>query len=87
MGEGGQLGVLSRAPRSLPRSVLNPLTPRNRYHNEIVEHEKGIWGIGTKPHFAIGQRAILIQTPAGNVLWDCISFLDEATRKTVAKLG
>lgn len=29
--------------------------------------------------FAIGNRAELIRTPGGNVLWDLIPFLDQAT--------
>lgn len=28
------------------------------------------------PSFAIGQRAFLVSTPAGNILWDCIPFVD-----------
>lgn len=32
----------------------------------------------------IGQRACLIQTPHGNVLWDLVAFLDE---KTVEEVG
>ncbi|MEW6130258.1 MAG: MBL fold metallo-hydrolase [Acidobacteriota bacterium] len=31
------------------------------------------------PHFAIGQRALLIVAPGGNILWDCIPLLDEPT--------
>jgi hypothetical protein len=39
-------------------------------------------GIGSKPNFGIGQRALLVETPQGNMLWDCVSFLDqEATRR------
>lgn len=33
----------------------------------------------TTPHFAIGQRAILIQTDYGNVLWDLVGLIDEET--------
>ncbi|KAI9870495.1 MAG: hypothetical protein M1830_004153, partial [Pleopsidium flavum] len=33
---------------------------------------------------AKGQRAILIQTSAGNVLWDLIAYLDDATIQWVA---
>lgn len=44
-------------------------------------------GIGTEPHFAIGQRALLVRTAEGNVLWDCISLIDEATREIVTALG
>ena len=36
---------------------------------------------------AIGQRALLVQTEQGNVLWDCISLLDDDTVETVQKLG
>lgn len=41
----------------------------------------------TEPKFAIGQRAILIQTPAGNVLWDCITVLDSDTIDWINSLG
>jgi len=35
--------------------------------------------ITTTPKLAIGQRAILVKTPAGNILWDCLTLLDEDT--------
>lgn len=31
------------------------------------------------PHFAIGQRAFLVLSEHGNILWDCIPVLDEST--------
>jgi glyoxylase-like metal-dependent hydrolase (beta-lactamase superfamily II) len=55
--------------------------------NTIEPEEDGLIGIGTTPRFAIGQRALLIQSSGGNLLWDCISLLDEATIKAVRKLG
>lgn len=55
--------------------------------NRIDEVEPSLWGIGTEPRFAIGQRALLVQTPAGNVLWDCISLLDDETVDRVRQLG
>lgn len=60
---------------------------RKDYHNVIKPLEPGLTGIGTHPIFAIGQRALLIQTEAGNVLWDCISLIDEATIAVVQVLG
>jgi hypothetical protein len=51
------------------------------------EHEPGLLGIGTQPTFAIGQRALLVRTPHGNVLWDCISLLDAATETLIKSLG
>jgi glyoxylase-like metal-dependent hydrolase (beta-lactamase superfamily II) len=47
----------------------------------------GLMGIGTFPAFATGQRALLLRRPEGNILWDCISFLDEATVTLVTALG
>jgi glyoxylase-like metal-dependent hydrolase (beta-lactamase superfamily II) len=44
-------------------------------------------GVGTFPGFAIGQRALVLRTPSGNILWDCISFLDDATITIVKGLG
>jgi hypothetical protein len=52
-----------------------------------VDGEPGLWSIFTRPRFAIGQRALLVQTAAGNFLWDSISYLDEETVSTVRDLG
>jgi len=57
------------------------------HHNRIEEVDPDLTGIGTVPGFAIGQRALLVQTPKGNVLWDCISLLDDATLEAVQALG
>ncbi len=57
------------------------------YHTIIQQEESHLTGIGTTPSFAIGQRALLIQTDQGNVLWDCISFLDDQTVQAVQDLG
>ncbi|KAK3694929.1 beta-lactamase-like protein [Podospora appendiculata] len=43
--------------------------------------------ITTTPKFAIGQRAILVPTPAGNVLWDCLTLLDDETIAQITELG
>src|SRR5919106_1306041 len=60
---------------------------RRHRRNEIREEEPGLVGIGTKPHFAIGQRALLVRSSAGNVLWDCTSLIDDATVSAVRELG
>jgi glyoxylase-like metal-dependent hydrolase (beta-lactamase superfamily II) len=57
------------------------------HRNSFHQYEPGVTGIGTEPSFAIGQRAILVQTPNGNVLWDCIAFLDDATVSLIKSLG
>ena len=57
------------------------------HQNEVREIEPGLVGIGTTPRFAIGQRAMLIQTSEGNVMWDCITLLDSSTRERIHELG
>jgi glyoxylase-like metal-dependent hydrolase (beta-lactamase superfamily II) len=46
-------------------------------HEPDVREDHGILGIGATPDFAIGQRALLVESAAGNVLWDCIPYLDD----------
>ena len=53
--------------------------------NKTRDYEKGITGIGAG--FAIGQRALLVQTPGGNLLWDCVATLDAATVTMIKGLG
>lgn len=77
------------------RQYVNPLGQswttlaalRRTHFNAFRQHEPGLTGIGTTPSFAIGQRALLLRTEHGNVLWDCISFLDNATVEIVNALG
>jgi hypothetical protein len=58
-----------------------------KHSNTFAEVAPGVTGIRTEPVFAIGQQAYLIQTEAGNLLWDCISLLDDATIAAVEQRG
>ena len=59
-----------------------------RDHAVVVrEEEPGLFGVGVEPSFGIGQRALLVRTPHGNVLWDCVSLLDDAARERITELG
>ena len=58
-----------------------------RYRNVLEELEPDLLSIGTEPEFAIGQHALLVKTPIGNVLWDCISYIDDQTVLAVNGLG
>ncbi len=60
---------------------------RDGRRNVIREAEPGLTGIGTEPKFAIGQRALLVRANGGNVLWDCVSLLDDETVDAVRALG
>jgi hypothetical protein len=56
-------------------------------HNVFRTEEPNMTGIGTHPDFAIAQRALLIQSSGGNILWDCISLIDEPTITLVKAMG
>lgn len=53
-------------------------------HKAEIRDDHGILGLGCKPSFAIGQRALLVKSGAGNVLWDCVPYLDD---EIVARIG
>ncbi len=64
------------------------LAQLQRSHRNVLRRQgERITGIGSEPKFAIGQRALLVQTGEGNLLWDCISLIDEATVEGVRALG
>ncbi|HWK29800.1 MAG TPA: hypothetical protein VNS09_24750 [Solirubrobacter sp.] len=56
-------------------------------HVNALRDEGALLGIGTEPKFAIGQRALLVPTAASNVLWDCVSLLDDATAAAIEARG
>lgn len=60
---------------------------RSTHRNVIKREEPGLYSINTEPSFGIGQRAFLIQTNAGNILWDCVALVDDATIKAIDQLG
>ncbi|KAA8899956.1 beta-lactamase-like protein [Sphaerosporella brunnea] len=74
---------------------LNDLRSNGKY--QPIEHKNeitlldpknpNIYTIVTTPKFAIGQRCFFIKTPGGNVLWDLITFLDEATERWIREQG
>jgi hypothetical protein len=57
-------------------------------HRNVFTDEDGIMGIGIEPSFAIGQRALLVPSDGGCVLWDCVALVtDEAVRRIKAAGG
>lgn len=56
-------------------------------HDADVRDDHGVLGIGCTPSFAIGQRALLVKSNVGNVLWDCIPYLDEKLFQRLADEG
>ena len=60
---------------------------QQHHKNEFIELEPGLIGVASEPRFAIGQRGILVQSPDGNILWDCITLIDDKTIAEVNELG
>jgi glyoxylase-like metal-dependent hydrolase (beta-lactamase superfamily II) len=60
---------------------------RGSHRNSFREYELNLIGVGTEPEFAIGQRALILQTPHGNFLWDCLTLIDDATVEFIADRG
>ncbi|PYI30726.1 putative metallo-beta-lactamase domain protein [Aspergillus indologenus CBS 114.80] len=68
------------------RNEFHPLLPTDIPDADL--NTASLIAIHTVPKLAIGQRAFLCRTPRhGNILWDCIPFLDDATVATIAALG
>jgi hypothetical protein len=57
------------------------------HRGDIREVEPGLIGIGVDPPVAIGQRALLVLTAGGNLLWDPPGFIDEGMIRAVGDAG
>ncbi len=60
---------------------------RTTHRNRILRIDDGIVSIQTEPQFSVGHHCLLVQGEAGNLLWDCISLIDDATIEAVRALG
>jgi glyoxylase-like metal-dependent hydrolase (beta-lactamase superfamily II) len=97
---GTQYPVEDAPPASCPiceddRQYINPAGQqwttlerlRGAHSNTLTDIAPGITTIATSPAVGIGQRAYLLQTPAGNVLWDCLAYLDQSTIAAIQARG
>jgi len=57
------------------------------HSNKWQQLDRDLFSLSTVPDFAIDQRALLLRTPEGNILWDCIATLDDATKTLIKALG
>ncbi|WP_249219460.1 MBL fold metallo-hydrolase [Chitinophaga sp. HK235] len=97
---GVQYDAAETAPAHCPicedeRQYVNPagqswttLEQIQKGHKNVIELvAPGIYAIYSTPGFAISQRAHLVVTPHGNILWDCITNLDDSTIDIIRRLG
>jgi hypothetical protein len=60
---------------------------RRDHRNEIAIQEPGLASIETQPAFAVGERVFLLEDAGGNILWDCISLIDDSTIAWIKQRG
>lgn len=58
-----------------------------RDHRLEIALDHGALGFEIQPRFGIGQRALLVESEAGNVLWDCVSLVTDAAVNAIAERG
>jgi Metallo-beta-lactamase superfamily len=57
------------------------------HRSDVRSLEPGLLGVGATPDVAIGQRAVVVQTGAGNVMWDTPGFIDDEAISAVRDIG
>lgn len=60
---------------------------RTTHRIEVVLQERSLTSFSIAPNFGLGQRAFLLQTAEGNVLWDCLSMFDDGTVEHIRRRG
>lgn len=60
---------------------------RATHRNRIEPISDELISITTEPKFAIGQRALLLVSEGGNVLFDCVSLINPSSAAYLAALG
>ena len=56
-------------------------------HANRIAAEGELTAIGTEPRFAIGQRALLVPWGERQLMWDCVTLLDDDTAAEVERRG
>lgn len=59
----------------------------DNYSVIIKKLNDNLYELKMAPSFAIGQRALLVITPTGNILWDCIALINEPTIEFIKSKG
>ena len=60
---------------------------QSSHRNRLDVEGPELISLVTEPKFAIGQRALHVRTPSGNVLWDCITLVDDRSVAAIQALG
>lgn len=60
---------------------------RSQHHTVVKQLKSYLYEIQITPTFGIGQRAFLVVSPTGNILWDCIPLMDRGIIDFIDKKG
>lgn len=74
-------------PKGQQWTTLDEMINNESYTNNISKEENDLYKIKTEPKFGIGQTSYLIQDNGFNLLWDCISLIDDKTVSRIDELG
>jgi len=69
------------------QSWTKPEELSDKYSIKLNRLQERLYEMEINPMFAIGQRALLVLSEKGNVLWDCIPLLDELTIEFIKSKG
>jgi len=85
-----QEGVLEDDADAAPQvgdPQLAHVDAADRHAAALRELEPDLFQLTTTPQVAIGQRALIVRTPAGAVMWDCVTAVDDASVRALRDLG
>ena len=68
-------------------TTLETMIKVGTYKNTFHVEEERLYSIITNPSFGIGQTAYLIKDKGFNLLWDCITYIDQPTMSQINDLG
>lgn len=74
-------------PRGGQQWTSTDVQARDGMRIDVVEIEPGMWALTSEPAAGIGQRALLVQTPEGNLLWDPLATITDDAIDEVRELG
>lgn len=70
---------------------FDPLFPSidavERTGHQQTNGKTSLYSLTVAPKFAISNRAILVRSRSGNILWDCIPLLNESTITSIKSMG
>lgn len=73
-------------PRGQLWTTLDELDNGER-HVRLREREPDLYSMSVEPEVGIGQQAVLLRTPNGNLLWDPVGYIDDDAVEQVRRLG